>query len=77
MSVKIQPVDAVKWLATIIQLFGYGLTGLNMTPYNIYLFFIGIILWLAVGAMWKDKAIMTVHIGAFISLLLGYLNAPP
>jgi hypothetical protein len=72
---KIQLVDYVKWLATIIQLIGYGLTGLNMTPYNVYLFFLGIFLWFAVGVMWKDKAIMVVHIGAFISLLVGYLNA--
>ena len=66
---KIELVDYVKWVATIIQLIGYGLTGLNMTPYNVYLFFLGIFLWFAVGVMWKDKAIMVVHIGAFISLL--------
>lgn len=70
-----KPVDIVKWIATVVQLIGYGLTGLNMTPYNIYLFFIGIFLWFAVGVMWKDKAIMVVHVGAFISLLVGYLNA--
>ncbi len=49
-AIKTVPfVDSVKWLATIIQLFGYGMTGLNMVPYNIYLFFIGIFLWFAVG----------------------------
>ena len=68
-------VDYVKWIATIIQLIGYGMTGLNMTPYNVYLFFLGIFLWFAVGVMWKDKAIIVVHIGAFVSLLVGYLNA--
>jgi hypothetical protein len=72
---NIHTVDIVKWFATIIQLFGYGLTGLNLVPYNVYLFFLGIILWLAVGVMWKDKAIMVVHLGAFFSLLIGYLNA--
>ena len=72
---KIKLVDYVKWIATIIQLIGYGMTGLNMTPYNFYLFFLGIFLWFAVGVMWKDKAIMVVHVGAFISLLVGYLNA--
>ncbi|WP_440618568.1 DUF6552 family protein [Candidatus Pelagibacter sp. HIMB1493] len=71
----IKLVDYVKWIATIIQLIGYGMTGLNMTPYNVYLFFLGIFLWFAVGVMWKDKAIMVVHVGAFISLLVGYLNA--
>lgn len=75
MLAQMQLVDYVKWLATLIQLVGYGMTGLNMVPYNIYLFFIGIFLWFAVGVMWKDKAIMVVHVGAFISLLAGFLNA--
>ena len=68
-------VDIVKWTATVIQLIGYGMTGLNYTQWNVYMFFIGIFLWFAVGVMWKDKAIMVVHVGAFISLLIGYLNA--
>ena len=76
MSIKaVQKVDIVKWVATIIQLTGYGFTGLNYTPWNIYLFFIGIVLWFAVGVMWKDKAIIVVHVGAFISRLVGYLNS--
>lgn len=68
-------VDIVKWVATAIQLVGYGLTGLNIVPLNVFFFFGGIILWFAVGMMWKDRAIMVVHIGAFASLLIGYLNA--
>ena len=72
---KIEKVDAVKWIATVIQLIGYGMTGLNYTPWNVYLFFLGIVLWFCVGVMWKDKAIIVVHVGAFISLLIGYLNA--
>lgn len=68
-------VDIVKWVATVIQLIGYGLTGLNYTPWNVYFFLVGIILWFAVGMMWKDKAIMVVHVGAFLSLLIGFLSA--
>ncbi len=70
-----KPVDYVKWLATVIQLIGYGLTGMNYTPWNIYAFIVGIVLWFAVGFMWKDRAIMIVHLGAFISLVAGYLSA--
>ncbi len=73
--VGLQPVDIVKWVATAIQLVGYGLTGLNIVPWNVFAFFAGIILWFAVGVMWKDRAIMVVHVGAFVSLLIGYLNA--
>lgn len=68
-------VDIVKWIATAVQLVGYGLTGLHIVPWNIFAFFAGIILWFAVGVMWKDRAIMVVHLGAFASLLVGYLNA--
>lgn len=71
----LQTVDVVKWVATVIQLFGYGMTGMNLIPWNVYAFFVGIFLWFAVGVMWKDRAIMVVHVGAFISLLVGYLNA--
>lgn len=70
-----RPVDVVKWVATVIQLIGYGLTGMGVTPWNIYAFVVGILLWFAVGMMWKDRAIMVVHVGAFISLVGGYLSA--
>lgn len=72
---SLKAVDIVKWTATIIQLIGYGLTGLSYTPLNIYFFIVGIILWFAVGVLWKDRAIMLVHLGAFVSLLAGYLSA--
>ncbi|MEM1352980.1 MAG: DUF6552 family protein, partial [Pseudomonadota bacterium] len=63
------------WIATVIRLIEYGLTGLKFVPWNVYAFFAGIVLWFAVGALWKDRAIMVLHLGAFISLLVGYLNA--
>ena len=68
-------VDIIKWIATAIQLIGYGLTGLNIVPWNVFAFFIGIVLWFLVGYMWKDKAIMVVHIGAFIAIFTGYLSS--
>lgn len=68
-------VDIVKWAATVIQLIGYGLTGLNVVPWNVFAFVIGIALWFLVGVMWKDRAIMVVHIGAFIALVAGYINS--
>jgi hypothetical protein len=68
-------VDIIKWIATAIQLIGYGLTGLNIVPWNVFAFFIGILLWFLVGYLWKDKAIMVVHVGAFIAILAGYLSS--
>ncbi|SLN35854.1 DUF6552 family protein [Pseudooctadecabacter jejudonensis] len=68
-------VDGVKWIATVIQLMGYALTGLNIVPWNIAAFVVGIVLWFIVGVMWKDRAIMVVHLGAFIAIVGGYLNS--
>ncbi|MEM7300465.1 MAG: DUF6552 family protein [Pseudomonadota bacterium] len=68
-------VDIVKWVATVIQLIGYGLTGLNIVPWNVFAFIVGIVLWFLVGVMWKDRAIMVVHVGAFIAIVAGYLNS--
>jgi hypothetical protein len=68
-------VDIIKWIATAIQLIGYGLTGLNIVPWNVFAFFIGILLWFLVGYLWKDRAIMVVHVGAFVAILAGYLSS--
>ncbi|NKB29321.1 MAG: ubiquinone biosynthesis methyltransferase UbiE [Rhodobacteraceae bacterium] len=68
-------VDVVKWVATVVQLVGYGLTGLNIVPWNVFAFIVGIALWFLVGVMWKDRAIMVVHVGAFVAILAGYLNS--
>ncbi len=68
-------VDIIKWIATAIQLIGYGLTGFNIVPWNVFAFFIGILLWFLVGYLWKDKAIMVVHVGAFVAILAGFLNS--
>lgn len=72
---QMKRVDVVKWVATVIQLIGYGLTGLNIVPWNVYAFIVGIVLWFMVGVMWKDRAIMVVHVGAFIAIVLGYINS--
>lgn len=32
-------------------------------PWNVLAFIVGIVLWFLVGVMWKDKAIMVVHVG--------------
>ncbi|WP_424985359.1 DUF6552 family protein [Microbulbifer sp. S227A] len=61
----------VKWAASIIQILGYTATGFGWTPLNLYLFLVGVIGWFAVGALWKDKALMLVHLVALGAMLAG------
>lgn len=63
--------QAIKWTASVIQIFGYGLTAFGFTPLNIYLFLAGVLGWFVVGMMWKDRAIMLVHLVALSAMLAG------
>ncbi len=61
----------VKWVASIIQILGYASTGFGWTPWNLYLFLVGVLGWLFVGLLWNDKAIMLIHFVALGSMLAG------
>jgi len=65
----------MKWLSSIIQIFGYVATALQLTPLNLYLFSIGITGWFIVGLLWNDKAIIIIHIIAFGAMVLGLSNS--
>ena len=62
---------AIKWAASIVQISGYTATALGMTPLNIYLFLAGLVGWLIVGAMWRDRAIVTIHLVALVAMGAG------
>lgn len=67
-------VDTIKWTASIAQIAGYTATGLGWTPWNIGFFIVGLLGWLAVGAFWRDKALILVHLVALTAMLGGSLS---
>lgn len=64
-------VFGIKWVASAIQILGYGATAWGYTPWNIYLFIAGVIGWFIVGVMWNDKAIMLIHMVALGAMITG------
>lgn len=64
-------VFTVKWAASAIQIMGYTATGFGWTPWNLYLFLIGVLGWFAVGALWNDRALMLVHLVALAAMIAG------
>lgn len=64
-------VFAIKWGASAIQIMGYTATGFGWTPWNLYLFLVGVLGWFAVGALWNDKALMLVHLVALGAMIAG------
>ncbi|MFG6515917.1 DUF6552 family protein [Sulfitobacter sp. 1A13496] len=61
----------VKWIASVIQILGYAATGFGWTPWNLYLFVVGVLGWLIVGLLWNDRAITLVHHVAMGAMLAG------
>ncbi|MBT2131539.1 DUF6552 family protein [Aliiroseovarius lamellibrachiae] len=68
-------VFAVKWAASAIQIMGYTATAFGWTPWNLYLFLVGVLGWFAVGALWNDKALMLVHIVALGAMIAGMTSS--
>ncbi|WP_245667765.1 DUF6552 family protein [Neptunicoccus sediminis] len=69
-----RPYDAafvIKWVASIIQILGYTATGFGWTPWNLYLFLVGVLGWFLVGVLWNDRAIMLIHSVALGAMIAG------
>lgn len=64
----------LKWVASIIQILGYTTTAFEYTPWNTYLFIVGITGWLVVGLLWNDKAIILIHLIALAAMIAGAIS---
>lgn len=65
----------LKWVASILQIFGYAATAFDITPLNIYFFFGGLIGWFIVGVLWQDRAIMLIHVIALAAMIAGLISS--
>lgn len=61
----------IKWMASTVQIMGYTATGFGLTPLNIYFFLGGLIGWFVVGVLWRDRAIMLIHVVALSAMIAG------
>lgn len=66
-----QTAFVIKWVASVIQILGYAGTAFGWTPWNLYLFVVGVLGWLIVGVLWNDRALMLIHFVALGSMLVG------
>ena len=69
-----QSISVLKWAASLIQIMGYSATAFGWTPLNIYFFLMGLIGWFAVGYLWKDRAIMLIHVVALVAMIVGLMG---
>ncbi len=79
MTVEILPnpklVFSIKWAASVVQIMGYAATGFGWTPWNLYLFLVGVVGWFLVGVLWNDRALMLVHLVALGAMIAGMVSS--
>lgn len=68
-------VFVIKWAASIVQILGYATTAFGLAPWNIYVFLVGLVGWLAVGVLWNDRAIVLIHLVAVAAMIAGLATA--
>jgi|TARA_R110002012_G_scaffold267081_1_gene450731 energy-coupling factor transporter transmembrane protein EcfT len=51
----------IKWVATMILIFGMMLTSNNVYPFNLFVHTIGLLGWLIVGILWNDRALIVIN----------------
>lgn len=56
-----------KWLGTVLCTIGIALTSFNIYPLNIFVMFVGTMIWFIVGTLQKDWPLAT---GELISVVL-------
>lgn len=69
-----QSISVLKWTASLVQIMGYSATAFGWTPWNIYFFLIGLVGWFTVGFLWRDRAIMLIHIVALAAMIIGLVG---
>ena len=69
MQLKITRDLIIEWSSTVVLLAGVALTALNIFPLNIYVNFVGNMLWLATGLLWRKWSLVVVS--TIISVMYG------
>lgn len=70
----LQKIKTIKWLGTLIVIFGICLTSFNIYPLNIYFGIVGSGLWAIAGYLQKDKPLFLVEIFAVLIYIIGLFN---
>ena len=61
----------IKWVATAFVIFGAALNSFDIEPYNIACLMVGTSLWLVVGLLWFDRALITLNAVIFVIHFIG------
>jgi hypothetical protein len=64
----------IKWVSTIVLLFGIILTANNIYPLNLYVNVVALFGWIIVSIMWNDRALIVINVVGLTVYLNGIVS---
>ena len=64
----------IKWTATVFVVIGASLNAFSVEPYNVFVLLVGTTLWMIVGLLWFDRALIVVNACIFAIYLVGVIS---
>jgi len=66
----------IKWLATFTIIVGAVFNSFEIVPYNLFVMASGVLLWLLVGLLWFDRALIVLNTAILVIYFSGIIMHP-
>ena len=63
----------IKWLATFTIIVGAVFNSFEIAPYNLFVMAVGVTLWLCVGLLWFDRALIVLNTAILVIYFSGII----
>ncbi len=63
----------IKWLATFTIIVGAVFNSFEIVPYNLFVMASGVLLWLLVGLLWFDRALIVLNTAILVIYFSGII----
>jgi len=63
----------IKWLATFTIIVGAVFNSFEIVPYNLFVMSSGVLLWLLVGLLWFDRALIVLNTAILVIYFSGII----
>ena len=63
----------IKWLATFTIIVGAVFNSFEIVPYNLFIMASGVLLWLLVGLLWFDRALIVLNTAILVIYFSGII----
>lgn len=69
----VKPYQPLAWFSTACLLVAATMAAFNLYPYYIYAFIVSNMLWVLIGALWKERSLVVLNAGLTVIYVAGLM----